>query len=97
VSAQQHGAAAGRGSPGAACDADDHCITCGDVALAMRVLVADPAQGLAWCCRADDRDGSGACEWVDVQLVGDLAAGDAVLVHAGTALVRLTEPEEVSP
>ena len=72
-------------SPDARCEADDHCITCGDVALPMRVVRTDPSERLAWC-----RDeGSDAGEWVDVELVGDVAAGDAVLVHAGTALVLL--------
>ena len=67
------------------CEADDHCITCGDVAVALRVVHTDASQRLAWC----REEGSGAAEWVDVELVGDVAPGDAVLVHAGTALVLL--------
>jgi len=80
-------------SPDAHCEADDHCITCGDVAVAMRVVRIDSSERLAWC----REDSSDAGEWVDVELVGDVAPGDAVLVHAGTALVHLTEPEGVAP
>jgi hydrogenase maturation factor len=74
------------------CSGEEHCITCGDVAVAMRVIETDPAERLAWC----REDGADAGEWVDVELVGDVAPGDAVLVHAGTALVRLTEHERVA-
>jgi hydrogenase maturation factor len=72
-------------SPEARCESDEHCITCGDVAVAMRVVRTDPGERLAWC-RAE---GSDEGEWVDVELVGDVTPGDAVLVHAGTALVLL--------
>ncbi len=73
---------------GPVCGPDDHCITCGDRAVPMRVLRADPGSRLARC---RESDGAGEAE-VDVELVGDVAPGDLVLVHAGTALVRL-EPE----
>jgi hydrogenase maturation factor len=56
---------------------DDHCITCGDVAERMLIRSVDRASGLARC------DGG---EEVDVALV-DAHEGDAVLVHAGVALV----------
>jgi hydrogenase maturation factor len=56
---------------------DDHCITCGDVAERMLVRSIDTGTGLARC------DGG---EEVDVALV-DVHEGDAVLVHAGVALV----------
>ena len=69
----------------ARCESDEHCITCGDVAVPLRVVRTDAAERLAWCVQ----DGSHAGEWVDVELVGDVAPGDAVLVHAGTALVLL--------
>jgi hydrogenase maturation factor len=68
---------------------DDHCITCGDVAVEMRVLVVDPAGGLARC---EDADG-GESE-VETLLVGDVAIGDALLVHAGTAIARATALDE---
>ena len=56
---------------------DDRCITCGDVAERMLVRSIDATTGLARC------DGG---EEVDVALV-DVREGDAVLVHAGVALV----------
>ncbi len=61
---------------------DEHCITCGDQGIPMRVVALE-GDGLARC-RISDNDST-----VDVQLVGDLAPGDLVLVHAGVALARL--------
>jgi hydrogenase maturation factor len=63
-----------------------HCITCGDDGEPERVLAIDEARGLA-LCQAED----GARESVEIALVVPLAVGDTVLVHAGTALVRLTD------
>ena len=71
----------------AACVPEEACITCGDTALPMRVLEVDSAAGLAVCS-----DEAGATEEVAVDLVGPVGPGDAVLVHARVALVRL-EPE----
>jgi hydrogenase maturation factor len=65
-------------------DRDLGCITCGDVGIAMRVLSLDAHTGLAVC-----REPEGGSEEVDVGLVEPVAVGDAVLVHAGVALVRL--------
>jgi hydrogenase maturation factor len=65
------------------CD-DAHCITCGDDGAPERVLAIDEARGLALCQSED-----GARESVEIALVAPLAVGDTVLVHAGTALVRL--------
>ena len=49
----------------------------------MRVV--DPgADGIAVCEREDGRRGEVLCD-----LVGPVAAGDRLLVHAGTALLRL--------
>ena len=59
------------------------CITCGDSAVELRVLRVDAARGLAVCS-----DGSGREETVETALVGAVAPGDALLVHAGTALQR---------
>jgi hypothetical protein len=59
---------------------DHRCITCGDVAVEMRVLSIDRSTGLARC------EGE---EQVDVALVEAVQEGDAVLVHAGVALVRV--------
>jgi hydrogenase maturation factor len=65
---------------------DEHCITCGDQGIPMRVIALEGA-GLALCAdvAADAEPGS----TVDVQLVGAVAPGDLVLVHAGVALVHL--------
>jgi hydrogenase maturation factor len=65
------------------CDSPDHCITCSDDGAPMRVLRVDPRR-LATCL-ADD----GSHHTVDVELVGEVGPGDAVLVHAGVALARL--------
>ena len=68
------------------CDDARHCITCGDDGTPERVLALDEPRGLALCERDD-----GARESVEIALVAPLAVGDTVLVHAGTALARLTE------
>lgn len=62
----------------------EHCVTCGDVAVTMRVVRLDPSRGLA-LCEADD----GERRTVEVELVAPVAEGDSVLVHAGAALARL--------
>jgi hydrogenase maturation factor len=69
--------------PAPVCDAH-HCITCGDDGVPMRVLRDDAARGLALC--ADD---AGAHHTVETALVAPVEPGDALLVHAGVALVRL--------
>jgi hydrogenase maturation factor len=66
------------------CDHAAGCITCGDEAARMRVLEIDPSRGLALC--ADER---GSHTSVEIELVSPVAVGDTILVHAGTALVRL--------
>jgi hydrogenase maturation factor len=62
----------------------DHCITCSDEGVPMRVVEARD-DGLAHCA-ADD----GATSEVMTDLVGAVEPGDRVLVHAGVALLRLT-------
>jgi hydrogenase maturation factor len=57
---------------------DVHCITCSDEAVAMRVVEVR-ADGTALC---DD-----AVE-VMTDLVGAVAPGDELLVHAGAAIAR---------
>jgi hydrogenase maturation factor len=71
-----------------ACDDPLHCVTCADEGVAMRVVAVDADRGLALCAAGGD----GARTSVETALVGDVAPGDALLVHAGTALARL-EPE----
>jgi hydrogenase expression/formation protein HypC len=56
----------------------DHCITCGDVAVEVRVVRLLP-DGLA------DVDTGAGTEQVSVALVSAVA-GDTVLVHAGEAI-----------
>jgi hydrogenase expression/formation protein HypC len=65
--------------------ADGHCVTCSDEGIPMRVLRLDDARGLALC-----EDGDGARSSVEIALVDRAAVGDTLLVHAGTALLRLT-------
>jgi hydrogenase maturation factor len=62
----------------------EHCVTCGDDGVPMRVLRLDDARGLALC--ADD---AGAHHTVETELVAPVAPGDELLVHAGVALVAL--------
>ena len=62
-----------------ACD----CITCGDAALPMRVQEVDAERGLALC----EAEG-GARSTVEIALVAPVAAGDVLLVHAGTAIAH---------
>ncbi len=66
------------------------CLTCGDVALPLRILEVDEATGLALC-----ESKGGERESVEIALVGPLSVGDVVLVHAGTAIAEV--PSEVSP
>jgi hydrogenase maturation factor len=62
----------------------DHCITCSDEGVPMRVVEACD-DGLARCAAED-----GATNEVMTDLVGTVEPGDSVLVHAGVALLRLT-------
>jgi hydrogenase maturation factor len=59
----------------------DVCITCGDVAVEMRVLRLD---GDLAVCEAQDGD----VRSVEVGLLDGVQEGDRVLVHADVALVR---------
>lgn len=68
------------------CDVTTGCITCGDVALPLTVVRLDEGSGLALCAGDD-----GSSETVEIDLVAPVAPGDRLLVHAGTAIARLTE------
>jgi hydrogenase maturation factor len=68
------------------CDHDEGCITCGDTAVPMRAVRVDGERGLA-LCEAED----GARETVETELVGAVRPGDALLVHAATALARVED------
>jgi hydrogenase maturation factor len=63
---------------------EEHCITCGDVAVEMRVVLVDEARQLALCADQDGRR-----ETVEIALVAPVAPADRLLVHAGTAIQRL--------
>jgi hydrogenase maturation factor len=58
----------------------DHCVTCSDEGVPMRVVDVRP--GALALCEGDVE--------VMTDLVGEVAPGDEVLVHAGVALVRLS-------
>jgi hydrogenase expression/formation protein HypC len=60
-----------------------HCITCSDEGTEMRVVRVDAHRQMALC-----EDAAGTRSSVEVALV-DANPGDTLLVHAGTALVRL--------
>ena len=62
-----------------------HCVTCSDEGLPMRVL-GRGTDGLTSCL-----DDAGDRHEVMADLVGTLAEGDVVLVHAGVALAKLEE------
>jgi hydrogenase assembly chaperone HypC/HupF len=62
----------------------DHCVTCADEGIPMRVVKLDPARGVALC-----EDAAGERSTVEIALVEAVAPGDELLVHAGVALIRL--------
>ncbi|HEY2378737.1 MAG TPA: HypC/HybG/HupF family hydrogenase formation chaperone [Gemmatimonadaceae bacterium] len=62
----------------------DHCITCSDEGVPMRVASLDHTVGLARCLDAADQETE-----VMIALVPDARVGDTLLVHAATALTRL--------
>jgi len=82
-SPQQPTAAAGTGE-GEHCEPEHGCITCGDVAVPLRVELIDAGRGLALC-----EDEQGRRETVEIALVEPVAVGEHLLVHAGTAIARV--------
>jgi len=72
-----------QGAPSCLPDAQGHCATCADEALPATVLRVDAASGLAFVQGAD------TTEEIDITLVEDIAPGDVVLVHGGTAIALL--------
>lgn len=69
--------------PSAACDPHGACITCSDEGVVMTVVEVGE-DGIGDCAAPGGRR-----EAVDLALVGPVGPGDAVLVHAGVALVGL--------
>jgi len=65
-----------------------HCVTCADEGVAMRVVAVDEERGLALCAAP-----GGERQSVEIALVGPVAPGDLLLVHAGTALTALDAAE----
>ena len=65
------------------CETHHGCITCGDEAVPMLVRRVDADRGLALC-----EDDAGRRSSVETALVEPVAPGDALLVHAGTAIAR---------
>jgi hydrogenase maturation factor len=65
------------------CADPHHCITCGDDGVPMTVVRIDEQRELALC-----QDDAGDRSSVEIALVMPVRAGDVLLVHAGTALVR---------
>jgi hydrogenase maturation factor len=59
------------------------CITCGDVAVPLRVVEIDFERDLALC-----ENEHGARETVEIALVTPVAEDDVLLVHAGTAIAH---------
>ena len=70
---------------------EDHCITCGDEGIEMRVTRAEDVQGIAAC-----RDAQGAQTEVDVLLVEPVRPGELLLVHAGVAIGRVGRSQEAA-
>ena len=64
------------------CELTDGCITCGDVAVVLTVVEASGPD--ARC-----RDDAGRTEDVATELVGAVAPGNRLLVHAGVAIERV--------
>ena len=62
---------------------DDHCMTCADEGVEMRVLERG-AEGVSVCATEDGNRAD-----VMTELVGAVEDGDLVLVHAGVAIARL--------
>ncbi len=70
-----------------------HCVTCSDEGVPMRVVALHDDPELAVCV-----DENGERTDVMTALVEDVRVGDRLLVHAGTALLRLeAEPEAAAP
>jgi hydrogenase maturation factor len=68
------------------CHPTDGCITCGDEAVALEVLAVDEERALALCT-----DAAGRHTTVETALVAPVRCGEALLVHAGTAIAHAPE------
>ncbi len=70
--------------------AEDVCVTCSDEGRFGEVVLAPECAGGSALVRTATGE-----EPVDVTLLGDVAPGDLVLVHAGTAITRLDDEAEL--
>jgi hypothetical protein len=70
-------------APACSVDGYEHCVTCSDEALQVRVLRVDEQAGLALVA------GQGTTGDVDIRLVGDVAPGDTLLIHGGIAIGKV--------
>lgn len=61
---------------------DEHCLTCSDEVLSVRVVSMDEQACLALV------EIEGKQEEVDISLVEQVVPGDMLLVHGGVALAR---------
>ena len=72
-------------------DADQHCLTCSDEAIPVRVKNIDAISGIAV---VEVSNGSGSqLEEVDITLVEDVVPDALLLVHGGVAIAHLEESE----
>ena len=70
-------------------DAEGHCITCSDEAIAATVQRIDQETGVAFVTIDD------TTEEIDITLIDDVAEGDVILVHGGVA-IGIAESNEAS-
>jgi hydrogenase assembly chaperone HypC/HupF len=68
-------------------DAEGHCITCSDEAIAVRVLQVEQESDMALV------EVENQTEEVDITLVEHVAPGDTLLVHGGVAIALLEEEQ----
>lgn len=64
---------------------EEHCLTCSDALLVVRVKELRKEKGLALV------EVDGQREEVDISLIERVRLGDILLVHGGVALTRQTE------
>lgn len=63
-------------------DAENHCLTCSDAIVSVRVVEVKPEVGMALV------EVEQQIEEVDITLVEGVAPGDVLLVHGGVAIER---------
>ena len=79
-------------TPSYSCQSNDdqHCQTCADEAVAVRVVRLDQEVGLA-LVEASDLAAIPNAEEIDVTLVENVVVGDVLLAHGGVAIARLEQ------